>query len=156
MSWSGDGPPPPTSAAAPEKSELTSFLAAPQADDELGRLGSYRMLKILGAGGMGVVFLAEDIVLKRPVAIKAMLPNVAGKLINRQRFLRKAQAMAAVKNEHVITIYQVGVDRGVPFLAMELLEGEPLDLRLAARASLDPFASGAPWPANGGGARVGP
>jgi len=116
--------------------ELTSFLAPPQKPDELGRLGSYRILKVLGAGGMGVVFHAEDLILKRPVAIKAMLPGVAAKSINRQRFLREAQAMAAVKNEHVITIYQVGVDRGVPYLAMEFLEGEPLDLRLIRETRL--------------------
>lgn len=139
MSWPGDGPPQTMSAPPLEKAELTSFLAPAQADDELGRLGNYRMLKILGAGGMGVVFHAEDVVLKRPVAIKAMLPSVAGKLINRQRFLREAQAMAAVKNEHVITIYQVGVDRGVPYLAMEFLEGEPLDVRLEREQRLTPL-----------------
>ena len=79
---------------------------------------------------MGVVFHAEDLVLNRPVAIKAMLPGVAAKPINRERFMREARAMAAVKNEHVITIYQVTLDRGVPYLAMEFLEGEPLDRRL--------------------------
>ncbi len=117
--------------------ELAAFLAPAQKKDELGRLGSYRILKILGAGGMGVVYLAEDLILKRPVAIKAMLPGVAAKSVNRQRFLREAQAMAKVKNEHVITIYQVGVDRNVPYLAMEFLEGEPLDVRSRARVALD-------------------
>jgi serine/threonine protein kinase len=149
MSWSGVGPPPApltapsqdhaaASAAHEDQPELTAFLAPAQAPDELGRMGCYRVLKVLGAGGMGVVFLAEDLVLNRPVAIKAMLPAVASKPINRQRFLREAQAMAKVKNEHVITIYQVGVDRGVPYLAMEFLEGEPLDHRLCRENRL-PF-----------------
>jgi serine/threonine protein kinase len=140
MTWSGVGAPPQQHLGeqedAEEASELTSFLAPAQNPGELGRLGSYRVLKILGAGGMGVVFLAEDLVLNRPVAIKAMLPAVASKPINRQRFLREARAMAQVKNEHVITIYQVGVDRGVPFLAMEFLEGESLDRRLTGENRL--------------------
>src|SRR5688572_6148328 len=56
---------------------LTAFLSPPQADDELGRLGKYRVLKVLGHGGMGVVFQAEDPVLRRKVAVKAMLPALA-------------------------------------------------------------------------------
>lgn len=134
MSWSAEGLPP----TLPEDTDLTAFLAPPQKPDELGRLGPYRILKILGSGGMGVVFHAEDLILKRHVALKAMLPGVAAKPINRQRFLREAQAMAVVRNEHVITIYQVGMDRGVPYLAMELLEGEPLDLHLVRESLPSP------------------
>ena len=62
---------------AGDDARLTDFLAPPQADDELGRLGEYRILKILGHGGMGVVFQAEDPKLSRKVALKAMLPNLA-------------------------------------------------------------------------------
>jgi serine/threonine protein kinase len=109
---------------------LTDFLAPPQADDELGRLGDYRVLRILGHGGMGVVFKAEDPKLKRTVAIKAMLPALAASASAGKRFLREAQAMAAVEHDHIVRIYQVAEDRGVPFLAMEFLKGEPLDERL--------------------------
>ncbi len=132
LSWSSDDEP----STMEDSAELTAFLAPPQMSDELGRLGPYRILKVLGQGGMGVVYLAEDQVLKRPVAIKAMLPGVAAKQVNRQRFLREARAMAKIKNEHVITIYQVDDDRGVPYLAMEFLEGEPLDVRLARECRL--------------------
>ena len=111
-------------------SSLTDFLAPPQADDELGRLGKYRILKILGHGGMGVVFQAEDPKLKRTVALKAMLPALAASASAGKRFLREAQAMAAVEHDHIVRIYQVGEERGVPFLAMEFLKGEPLDERL--------------------------
>jgi serine/threonine protein kinase len=110
--------------------ELTEFLAPPQAPDELGRLGTYRVLAILGHGGMGVVFRAEDPALKRLVALKAILPSLAGDQANRRRFIREAQAAAAIKDDHVVSIFQVSDDRGAPFVAMELLEGESLDTRI--------------------------
>ena len=112
------------------QTELTDFLAPPQAPDELGRLGPYRVLKVLGAGGMGVVFKAQDPQLERIVALKAMLPALAKKTEAKQRFFREAKAVAALKHDHIVTIHQVGEDRGIPFLAMEFLEGEPLDTRL--------------------------
>jgi predicted Ser/Thr protein kinase len=116
--------------------ELYDFLAPAQAADELGRLGPYRVLAVLGAGGMGVVFRAEDPQLNRLVALKAMLPSMAGAESNRQRFLREARAAAAIKHDHIVSVYQVGEDRGVPFLAMEFLEGEPLDKRLQREGKL--------------------
>jgi WD40 repeat protein/serine/threonine protein kinase len=109
---------------------LFDFLAPAQAPDEIGRLGPYRVLKVLGVGGMGVVFKAEDPGLQRPVALKAMLPGLASSGAAKQRFLREARAAAALKHDHIVTIHQVGEDRGAPFLAMEFLEGEPLDKRL--------------------------
>jgi hypothetical protein len=118
--------------------ELYDFLAPPQAPDELGRLGPYRVLQVLGAGGMGVVFRAEDPQLARLVALKAMLPALAASASARQRFLREGRATAAIKHDHIVTIYQVGEDRGVPYLAMELLEGEPLDARLQREGKLPP------------------
>jgi WD40 repeat protein len=79
---------------------------------------------------MGVVFQAEDPQLERRVALKAMLPALAATASARQRFLREAKAAAAIEHEHIVPIYQVGEDRGVPFLAMQLLKGESLDERL--------------------------
>jgi hypothetical protein len=99
------------------------FLAPPQQPDELGRLGSFRVLRLLGTGGMGVVFLAEDTQLRRPVALKAMLPAVAASANARRRFLREAQA-AAIEHDHIIHINQVGEDNGAPFVSIPLLRGE--------------------------------
>jgi serine/threonine protein kinase len=110
--------------------EIARLLAPPQGPDELGRLGSYRILKVLGAGGMGVVFQAEDVLLKRPVALKAMLPGLSAVPTSRARFLQEAQAAAAITHDHIVTIYQVGEDRSVPFLAMQFLQGETLESRL--------------------------
>jgi WD40 repeat protein/serine/threonine protein kinase len=115
--------------------ELLSFLAPPQRPDELGRLGPYRILRVLGAGGMGVVYKAEDPQLQRLVALKAMLPHLSAPAA-RQRFLGEARSVAALKHDHVVTVYQVGEDRGVPYLAMEFLEGEPLDQRLGREGQL--------------------
>jgi predicted Ser/Thr protein kinase len=105
-----------------------SFLTKPRQGDELGRLGDYRVLQWLGQGAMGIVFRAEDTRLGRQVALKVMQPLNAANPEMRQWFLREARAMAAVKNEHIVTIYEVGDADGLPFLAMEFLEGEPLDL----------------------------
>jgi formylglycine-generating enzyme required for sulfatase activity/tRNA A-37 threonylcarbamoyl transferase component Bud32 len=77
-----------------------------------------------------MVFLAEDPVLRRSVALKVMRPALAADATSRARFLREAQATAAIDHAHIIHIFQVGEDRGVPFIAMLLLKGEPLDARL--------------------------
>jgi WD40 repeat protein/serine/threonine protein kinase len=118
--------------------ELCALLAPPQSADELGRLGPYRVLTVLGAGGMGVVYKAEDPQLKRPVALKAMLPTLAASESARQRFLREAQAAAAIAHDNIVHIYQVGEDRRVPFIAMQLLEGESLASRLKREHRLPP------------------
>jgi serine/threonine protein kinase len=112
------------------------FLAPPQAPDELGRLGSYRVLQILGKGGMGVVLLAEDPQLRRKLALKAMLPALAANEVAKERFLREARAAAAVEHEHIVAIYKVEEDSGVPFIAMPLLKGEALEDRLKREGKL--------------------
>lgn len=112
------------------------FLASAQGPGEIGRLGPYRVVKVLGRGGMGVVFLAEDVHLQRYVALKAIRPALVERERIRDRFLREARAMAAVRSDHVVTVHQVGEDRGVPFLAMELMEGETLQERLKRERQL--------------------
>jgi serine/threonine protein kinase len=106
------------------------FLSPPQRPDEIGRLGDYRVLQLLGQGAMGMVFRAEDPGLARILALKVMLPSVASAAENRERFLREAQATALVNHPNVIPIYKIGEDRGVPYLAMPLLKGELLEARL--------------------------
>ena len=75
-----------------EESPLSlTFLAPAVGPDEIGRLAHYRVLKVLGQGGMGIVFLAEDTHLQRPVALKVIRPEFGQSLSNRQRFLREAR-----------------------------------------------------------------
>jgi serine/threonine protein kinase len=106
------------------------FLAPAQGPDELGRLGPYVVRKVLGVGAMGVVFQAEDPQLKRAVALKVMKPSLAAFAEYHRRFIREAQLAAAIEHDHIVTIYQVGEDGGVPYLAMKLLQGETLEDRL--------------------------
>jgi hypothetical protein len=77
-----------------EGSAAWSFLKPAEAPDELGRLGGYRVLRLLGEGGMGMAFHAEDLQLKRPVALKVMKPSLAADRLAQQRFLREARAAA--------------------------------------------------------------
>jgi WD40 repeat protein len=85
---------------------------------------------------MGIVFEAEDSQLKRRAALKVMKPALAADESARLRFVRETQAAAAVKHDHLVTIYQVGQEGGVPYLAMELLEGEGLQERLRREEKL--------------------
>ena len=110
--------------------DMAYFLAPPQAADELGRLGPYRVLKMLGTGGMGVVFEAEDQQLKRRVALKVMKFALTASESARKRFLREAQLAASIEHDHIVAVYQVGEESGIPYLAMPLLRGEPLSERL--------------------------
>jgi serine/threonine protein kinase len=126
----------PSVAAPKANAELYDFLAPAQAADEIGRLGSYRVLKVLGAGGMGVVFQAEDPKLNRLVALKAMLPALAASGTNKERFLLEARAAAAIEHDHIVAIFQVDEDRGVPFIAMPFLRGEALEDRLKRERKL--------------------
>jgi hypothetical protein len=115
----------------PEFRRLLEALAPPREPGELGWLGPYRVLEVLGAGGMGVVFRAEDSQLHREIALKTLRPELALTPANLARFLREARATAALQHDHIVPIYHVGEERGVPFLAMPLLRGKTLHDRLA-------------------------
>ncbi|MEZ6139200.1 MAG: protein kinase [Zavarzinella sp.] len=118
--------------------EYQQFLNPPLKPDELGRLGSYRVLQLLGQGGMGLVFLGHDPALNRKVALKVMRPDVATNPTAAERFIREAQAAASIKHDNIITIYQVNQSRGIPFIALEFLKGEALDDRLKKMNKLPP------------------
>ena len=93
--------------------------------------GKYKVLRLLGAGGMGSVWVAEHTLLQRPVAVK-ILDSTARKDGNAvQRFLREAQTAARLRSDHIVDVLDVGMfDDGTPFLVMELLEGETLAQRI--------------------------
>ena len=92
----------------------------------------YRILELLGEGGMGMVYKAEDTRLKRIVALKFLSKDVTGTGEHEDRFLREAQAAAALDHPNICTIHQIDQQDGETFLAMAYLEGTPLDERVQA------------------------
>ncbi len=108
------------------ESDELSFLAPSAKPGQLGRLGPYEVQKRLGKGGFGVVLKAFDERLHRVVAIKVLSPAYAAIGTARKRFIREAQAAAAVKNEHVVGIHDVDANANPPYLVMEYIEGVSL------------------------------
>jgi len=90
-------------------------------------LGHFRLEARIGAGGMGEVYRAVDLDLGRRVAIKVLPPNVLGDPGRRQRLLREAQAASALNHPGIVTIHEIGTTGEIDYIAMELLEGTPLD-----------------------------
>ena len=109
----------------PPLAEYT-FLEPPRGEGEIGWLAHYRVRRLIGAGGMGLVFLAEDVHLNRPVALKVIRPELASVPEASARFAREARTAAAIKHDHIVTIYQVGQAKNVAYLAMEYLQGTSL------------------------------
>jgi len=93
----------------------------------IDRLGPYKLIKPIGRGGMGTVFLAEDTNLHRQVAVKTLLPKLARDPIAKERFLREGQLASLIKSSYVVVVHSVGEESGIPYLAMEHLRGFSLE-----------------------------
>lgn len=119
------------------ESMASHVLSPPSHPEMLGRIGRYEVERIIGSGGMGVVFKAFDTELNRPVAVKVLAPYLAGSGAARKRFAREARAAAAVVHEHVVAIHNVETDGEAPFLVMQFVAGESLQQRIDREGPLD-------------------
>jgi serine/threonine protein kinase len=113
------------------------LLSPPSHPEMLGRIGRYEVERLIGSGGMGVVFKGFDTELNRPVAIKVLAPYLAGSGPARQRFAREARAAAAVVHDHVVPIHNVETEREMPFLVMKFISGESLQARIDRQGPLE-------------------
>src|SRR5687768_8150051 len=92
----------------------------------------YRIIRKLGAGGMGEIFLAEDTRLERTVALKILPADFASDTERKRRLIQEAKAASALNHPNVCIIYEIGeMADGRPFIAMEYVEGRTLDAHMA-------------------------
>ena len=120
---------------APALGVTAQAKAETRARSMVGRqLGAYKILSLLGAGGMGEVYRAKDTRLDRTVAIKVLPSEVSDKPEMRQRFEREARVISSLSHPHICALYDIGRQDDVDFLVMEYLEGETLADRLAKAA----------------------
>jgi hypothetical protein len=115
---------------------LPAARAAPHAGQMVGE--RYRLEEWLERGAMGSVWRAQQVRLRSKAAIKFLEPNLIEVPEMLERFLQEARSAAAVQSAHVVQVFDYGSEGGVPYIAMEFLEGENLDARLARRGVLTP------------------
>lgn len=119
------------------ESMAKELLSPPKHPEMLGRIGRYEVERLIGSGGMGVVFRAHDTELNRPVAIKLLAPYLASSGSARRRFAREARAAAGVVDDHVVPIHNVESENEPPFLVMQYVSGGSLQEKLDQRGPLD-------------------
>ncbi|MFZ0561847.1 MAG: protein kinase, partial [Terriglobales bacterium] len=94
------------------------------------KLGPYDLQSLLGAGGMGEVYRARDARLDRIVAIKVLPATFSADTARLQRFMQEARSAAALNHPNILSIFDIGEERGAPYIVSELLEGQTLRERI--------------------------
>lgn len=98
-----------------------------------GRLGPYEILGVLGRGGMGEVYRAQDTRLGRVVAVKVLPPELLRDPERRRRFAQEARAASALNQPNIVTIHDIGSEGGTEFIVMELVQGKTLEDHIGRR-----------------------
>jgi eukaryotic-like serine/threonine-protein kinase len=109
----------------------TEKVAAPPLIEPHGHIGRFDITRLLGSGGMGEIFQAEDTELRRTVAIKVLASKYVEDELMKQRFLREARMASKLNHQHIAIIYEIGEAAGNPYIVMEYVEGETLAERIA-------------------------
>lgn len=130
--------------SCPTHGVMTVVLDAITGKDERLEAGTllgerYRVESVLGQGGMGAVYLATQLSVKRTVAIKTLLPRLVANLNAVRRFYKEVQALSQLTHPNIVRVYDFGIDTptGVPFIVMEHLRGAPLSALLRDEGALD-------------------
>jgi tRNA A-37 threonylcarbamoyl transferase component Bud32 len=114
------------------KSDVLDFLPASDDASHLGRLDQFAILDVIGRGGMGIVLRGFDTYLERDVAVKVLDPKMAQDEVARERFCRESRTAASITHENVVAVHHVAHESSsdLPYLVMQLIDGEALDQRL--------------------------
>src|SRR6188768_947333 len=125
-------------ALGPETTHVNPGSSAARQSRAVGeyRIGRYRVRARLGKGGMGVVYLGRDEALDRDVAIKTLRLEGSPDDDSRGRFEIEAKAAARLQHPNIVTVFELGEDRGLPYIAMELLGGQDLETLLRSKENL--------------------
>ncbi|MEW6745027.1 MAG: protein kinase [Planctomycetota bacterium] len=136
------------SLALPQESAAHALELEPEPGLPFAQLGDFRLIRRIGEGGMGVVYLALQQPLGRQVALKIIRPEGRGLLEAETRFRREAEAIAGLRHPNIVTVFGSGEEQGVCYYAMELVSGRGLDQELrraAERGEQVPLAQALEW-----------
>ena len=121
------------------RARVDCYLLPVSADARIGsEILGYRIEELLGRGGMGAVYRAEDVALGRKVALKLLVPDLAEDERFRERFLRESRLAASLDHQNIVPIYQAGEADGLLYIAMRYVEGTDLRKLIAQEGRLDP------------------